>query len=376
MLESVLVPESPACSNYRGFVALGSKQFMLRVTYTLLNPDTNAVSLSRAGLQADAELTELLQPYLTVLTRRLQQSTSVDAFLSELEDLLQGIARGPHSLVQAPPLPYYETLLNDVAKIGWDRIVEINTDDKGQWNGLHVRLTDSSRRSHVVSFLMDATYPTTPPVCGVDVPEPMPPLQWPSTAPSLQHAIDQVQVHLEKFQDFWAVLDDIDKKCCVLEPERPTRGCKRRRLAVQPSISLQFQILDPLLPRALVDVVWFGNDAAVHPLRDRMYANLSKWKASDSIRKNLERVLQMRFPSAKTAVAAEALAQECGICYTHRLDDRIPDRVCESVNCARPFHDSCLVEWLQSIPTSRKSFGTIFGSCPYCREPISTKWTP
>ncbi|CAK4134703.1 unnamed protein product [Aphanomyces euteiches] len=348
MLESVLVPESPACSNYRGFVALGSKQFMLRVTYTLLNPDTNAVSLSRAGLQADAELTELLQPYLTVLTRRLQQSTSVDAFLSELEDLLQGIARGPHSLVQAPPLPYYETLLNDVAKIGWDRIVEINTDDKGQWNGLHVRLTDSSRRSHVVSFLMDATYPTTPPV----------------------------QVHLEKFQDFWAVLDDIDKKCCVLEPERPTRGCKRRRLAVQPSISLQFQILDPLLPRALVDVVWFGNDAAVHPLRDRMYANLSKWKASDSIRKNLERVLQMRFPSAKTAVAAEALAQECGICYTHRLDDRIPDRVCESVNCARPFHDSCLVEWLQSIPTSRKSFGTIFGSCPYCREPISTKWTP
>ncbi|KAF0700142.1 Aste57867_9330 [Aphanomyces stellatus] len=375
-MEGVLLPETIKCANYRGFIAVGKRQFMIRVTNTKLKPDSVDVSLSRAGLEAEAELATLLQPYIGVLTRRLQQSPSIESFLTELHDLLESIFRGAsHALVEAPPLAYYETLLDDVSKLGWDRVVEINTDDKGHWNGLHVRVSDSSGRAHVVSFLMDVNYPTSPPVCGVDAPEPLPPLQWGAPHPSLQHAIDQIHVHLEKFQDFWAVMDDIDKKCCVLEPERPTRGCKRRRLAIQPAISLQFEVLDPLLPRAIVDVVWFGRDAAVHPLRETMYANLAKWNATDKLRKNLERVLNVRFPSPKSAAAAADLAIECGICYAHRLDGRIPDRVCDSANCARGFHDTCLLEWLQSIPTSRKSFGTIFGSCPYCRAPISSKST-
>ncbi|RHY10698.1 hypothetical protein DYB36_006032 [Aphanomyces astaci] len=389
---SFLVPEDVSGDSYFGVVALGSKEFLLRVVNVRPQPSTDVMSLARAGLETDAELSELLRPYVAVVTRRLQKSLSIDSFLKELHDLLEGIVRGPsHAFVEPPKLSYYEALLQDVATIGWDRVLEVNTDDHGHWNGLHVQLVDSHGRKHAVSFRMDASYPSSPPTCGVDVPEPMPPLQWsPLKPPSLQHAIDQVfhlflffsfiysnnnkqvQAHLETFQDFWDVLDDIDKKCCVLEPDRPTRGCKRRRLAVRPSVSIQFDVPDPVLPRALVDVVWFGNDAAVTPLRETLYANLSKWKPADKLRRNLERVLGVRFPSPRTA-AKDEFALECGICYAHRLDDRIPDRVCDSANCARSFHGSCLLEWLQAIPTSRKSFGTVFGSCPYCREPISAK---
>jgi E3 ubiquitin-protein ligase FANCL len=78
---------------------------------------------------------------------------------------------------------------------------------------------------------------------------------------------------------------------------------------------------------------------------------------------------------------------ECGICYsvdipeisdgvTEAIGDNAvhpPDQVCMNEKCAKRFHRSCLVGWLQSIPSSRTSFGTIFGACPYCSESISVK---
>ena len=48
-----------------------------------------------------------------------------------------------------------------------------------------------------------------------------------------------------------------------------------------------------------------------------------------------------------------------------------PDASCPNPQCARPYHARCLREWLLSVSTSRKSFGVIFGECPYCSSPIT-----
>jgi E3 ubiquitin-protein ligase FANCL len=91
---------------------------------------------------------------------------------------------------------------------------------------------------------------------------------------------------------------------------------------------------------------------------------------------------------------------ECGICYTYSIaltdvshlelattsttnstsidhmcntDSHVPDQVCSNPKCNRMYHFSCLVNWLQSIPTSKTSFGTLFGQCPYCNEPLSVQ---
>lgn len=48
-----------------------------------------------------------------------------------------------------------------------------------------------------------------------------------------------------------------------------------------------------------------------------------------------------------------------------------PDQICENARCGKSFHHACLLEWMQSTPSSRKSFNTWFGSCPYCSSPIS-----
>ena len=47
----------------------------------------------------------------------------------------------------------------------------------------------------------------------------------------------------------------------------------------------------------------------------------------------------------------------------------LPDTSCES--CGQHFHAQCIGEWLQALPSSRRSFNVIFGNCPYCTAPIS-----
>lgn len=54
-----------------------------------------------------------------------------------------------------------------------------------------------------------------------------------------------------------------------------------------------------------------------------------------------------------------------------------PNVTCPAALCGRAFHAACLAEWLGSLPSSRRVFDTIFGSCPFCQGPIgvSTRLT-
>lgn len=107
-----------------------------------------------------------------------------------------------------------------------------------------------------------------------------------------------------------------------------------------------------------------------------MGQRISKW-SHRSIRHNLEDVLDIHFPSPKEQDTKD-ISNECGVCYSSHLTSQdgslsFPDQVCSNPKCARIFHYDCLITWLQSVPTNKTSFGTIFGSCPYCQEPISAK---
>ena len=43
---------------------------------------------------------------------------------------------------------------------------------------------------------------------------------------------------------------------------------------------------------------------------------------------------------------------------------------CSNIKCNRRFHRKCVIEWLQSLPSTRSSFGSLFGTCPYCSEGV------
>jgi len=68
----------------------------------------------------------------------------------------------------------------------------------------------------------------------------------------------------------------------------------------------------------------------------------------------------------------ERSSMECGICYAHKQNGLLPDKACE---CGRMYHTTCLLEWIQSLPNTKRSFDTLFGKCLYCTQPITVKTT-
>ncbi|KAL7463532.1 hypothetical protein ACHAXS_003893 [Conticribra weissflogii] len=121
-------------------------------------------------------------------------------------------------------------------------------------------------------------------------------------------------------------------------------------------------------------------------VRDNQFCkNNGRWSEERSVRENLELWFGSSLPSPYTTEKSDYLV-ECGICYAHRLpfeDDTadsgesikgpLPEEKCSNPSCNRHYHESCLFEWLHSLPTARVSFDRIFGSCPYCCESVSVK---
>jgi E3 ubiquitin-protein ligase FANCL len=180
-----------------------------------------------------------------------------------------------------------------------------------------------------------------------------------------------------------------------------------------------------------------GTSSAVAQLQQAWFSEGHVWDAGLPLRDNLQQALQVRLPAPKDAhvhhhvhgeggqgsgwggrlqaEAAERLAQcaepqgmvlesqssqqppweaagggagqqageceedahlgECAICYAYLLQPAgaVPTEVCPGEHCRRAFHVSCLAEWLQSHPNSRRCFGTLFGDCPYCNGAIGVK---
>lgn len=112
--------------------------------------------------------------------------------------------------------------------------------------------------------------------------------------------------------------------------------------------------------------------AVVVPLREHLNANIQSWNPQLSVFANLENLLGQKFPSPSTT-KKEDFSMECGICYAYRLNDLIPDKVCDDSRCGQSFHSLCLYEWLRDLPSTRQSFNMVFGECPYCSKPITVK---
>jgi len=220
---------------------------------------------------------------------------------------------------------------------------------------------------------------------------------------AFQHFSHIISTH----QPLWNQLDDLDSSAWVLEPSLPARrSCTERRVALRSAgdggaLGL-YIVLDPLRPQGVPPSVRLvGASADVGELREayRRYTGegggeggKDRWSADISVRDNLGRCFGFPLPSPATSERGEYVV-ECGICYVHRLpleddpavdaadDDGeggtgvgvVPSVECKNPSCARSYHESCLFEWLHSLPTARVSFDRLFGTCPYCCESLSVK---
>jgi E3 ubiquitin-protein ligase FANCL len=399
------VPEDAARSSYRGYVRVQGDEFIVRVCNVVYDLRTGRSVLESAQLDVERTLARRLEPHRATLKLRLAQAASLEGFAAEFEELAAMCCRAQSSkAVALPGAEYYARLMAELDGVGWKRLRQLSDDLRS----LELEATDKAGRTHVVRLLLPLEYEAAGfsgrPKCLVDAPEALE-LQWPpeNCQSVLDEVLRQAESFLDRFQAFWDVLDALDAATCVLEPHHPTRSTGRRRLALERHASVQFEV-DPAHPTAVLsEMSFFGNQASVGALRGRWdaYAS-SKWDEARPLHKNLEDVLRVTLPSPKTT-KPEEFAVECGICYSYRLEEEedkheemadaassaakrkaaveqqrscIPDRLCENANCSRPFHAKCLFDWLRALPTSRQSFHTVFGECPYCREAISAKFQP
>ncbi|KAM5228050.1 E3 ubiquitin-protein ligase FANCL [Ctenodactylus gundi] len=356
----LLLPQNRARTVYEGFISAQGRDFHLKI---LLPAD---FQLKNARLLCSWQLRTVLSGYREVVQQRMQHSPDLMSFMMELKMILEVALKNRQELcVLPPPSQVYSVLIEEIETLGWDKLVYVDT----CFSTIKLKAEDASGREHLITVKLKMKYPTESPDCFVDLPVPFS-VSW-TPQSSLGSIHRQFLAAVESLKVFWDVMDEVDEKTWVLEPEKPTRSATTRRIALGNNASINVEV-DPRHPTMLPECCFLGADHVVKPLGIKLSKNIHLWDAEKSLLQNLKDVLEIDFP-ARTILEKSDFTMDCGICYAYQLDGAIPDQVCDNAHCGQPFHQTCLYEWLRGLLTSRQSFNIIFGECPYCSKPIALK---
>ncbi|CAG8546333.1 2886_t:CDS:2, partial [Scutellospora calospora] len=324
----LLVPSGVDGLSYCGFITVKGQELSFQI-----NLENNSSCLKNAKLYGSPELKRLIFGHEKALQQRLEQCTNFLEFFVDLKDLLELIM----TKEKADPSPgenYYSTLISELNSIGWDKLEAFNP----SLRSLSLKLNDSSSRQHSIFVSLPFSYPQSPLIVHTELPTS---LSVPSNhITSLKDVVSFYSKELEKFQDVWSMLDDIDAHTWVLEPCKPKRSDLMRRIALGNHCSLQIE-LDASCPKEECQYRLFGTESLISPLREKMIKNWNNWLNFDlTIRQNFENILEITFPSAQT-ISTSDINIECGICYSYRHEGSLPDQSCNNAKCGQPFHHSC-----------------------------------
>ncbi|KAK2160238.1 hypothetical protein LSH36_137g01032 [Paralvinella palmiformis] len=320
-----LIPQNAERTHYRGFIAIKEQSFFIDVRLKSLT------SLEGISLLCDWKLKDLLRDYQQLLYQRLLQTKKLVDFVHELRRIaaslksgvllilafvdcqhhcelqLEAQHRNDGGLITAR-VGLYESLIEEIEQIGWERVAFVDQ----TFRELHLTVEDGSCRTHTLKIHLHNEHPREAPRCSTDLPKAFDFIWIPES--HLSDLLDQFCHNLDQYQDLWDNFDEIDKMTWILEPEKCSRGDLYRRIAL-----------------------------VISPLKLKLNNNLHEWDVSLTLLYNLEMVLEKKLPSP-SETNKQDFSVECGICYSYRLGDEIPDQACDDPRCGQPFHHSCLYE--------------------------------
>ncbi|CAH8364051.1 unnamed protein product [Eruca vesicaria subsp. sativa] len=273
---------------------------------------------------------------------------------------------------------FYRKVYSEIEEVGWESLRRLG----GDLTFFSFHILDKKGRAHMLELQLDRDYPKSPPSLSADVPY-MFTLEW-SASSRLKDVMHQFQKHLDSLQEFWSVLDDIDKFLCVVDAKQPSRASPIRRIHAGNGCNIIAHI-NFNDPKSLPECRFIGPEPpAINNLHMLWRRNSKKWSKEKSFPENLECILGTELPKPPGLLQVEDDHQqvECGICYAQFLptDEELgarsgtrTDYTCENISCNKSFHSLCLTDWLRSITTTRQSFDVLFGNCPYCSDPVAVK---
>ncbi|OAO11909.1 E3 ubiquitin-protein ligase [Blastocystis sp. ATCC 50177/Nand II] len=326
-------------------------------------------SLKGASISCSRGLLELIAGQKELVERKLEQCKTVNDLARELQLLIEKLQLNSQSAKQfdAPPFHYYNAVLHDIESLGWNNISSISD----TLQRITIVVPDPSNRSHDVTITLPASYPDGTPQCQLGLPQKVA-FQWKRTNP-LSSILSAVRSIINRFDDVWSVLEDLDKHCIVIDPTNPTFEHNYRRIYLQNQCSMMYTV-NVEKPFAMGEMLIVGPAAQKEVFEKRLNEHLREWDMSVLPRVNMEHMLQLTFPQPSQTDASQ-YEIECAICYSYQLEYHgktvLPDKSCPNEKCARVFHYSCLLDMLRSNPTTKQSFNTLYGCCPYCQTPLS-----
>uniref|UniRef100_A0A2I3GLZ9 FA complementation group L n=1 Tax=Nomascus leucogenys TaxID=61853 RepID=A0A2I3GLZ9_NOMLE len=217
----LLLPQNRSKTVYEGFISAQGRDFHLRI---VLPED---LQLKNARLLCSWQLRTILSGYHQIVQQRMQHSPDLMSFMMELKMLLEVALKNRHELYALPPPPqFYSSLIEEIGTLGWDKLVYADT----CFSTIKLKAEDASGREHLITLKLKAKYPAESPDYFVDFPVPFCASWTPQS--SLISIYSQFLAAVESLKAFWDIMDEIDEKTWVLEPEKPPRSATARRIAL------------------------------------------------------------------------------------------------------------------------------------------------
>lgn len=329
--------------SYHGYISLSDKSEYFISLH---------VSPAAPRLKAATELQEHLDRYPGKVTALLAASSSplniIESVVQFLEDTMVMSSLDSSKLL---------VVIKQITSLPPESVKSV---DK-ELEQITLQVTDEGERSHYITIQLDSA----PPKCVCDLPEEVnitSSVQW-----SCQKILDNFREIIMKYQMLWDMLDDIDTKAWVIEPDPFTRGALHWRIVLTDGVSLIINI-DPLQPYLLPRCRFLGAIKNIQPLQSLIDEGAERWDTNSSILENLEEILQLKVPNKPDSETSDLISIDCGICYCYDMCGEVPEMTCNNDSCNQLYHVSCLVEWFRGLVNVRQSFGTVFGECPYCSK--------
>jgi len=355
-----LVCQNQSCTKLALLRKVGTLSLIVRVVCP------NFPSSKGSKINGDENTLFLLEKSKAGITAAIEGSDTVIDMLSKVDLLLSEIENNNPKLGVSESLEVVASssslILTELGTVGWDNVASISPD----LSSATLSCVDADTQiSHTLDIQFPPTYPVNSPLV---VTHQLPDCWNPPITTSVLQLYTCWEKAVSMYSSSWSALRELDRLCWVLDPDLPGPQHLYRRMVLGPSISMHI-VVDPSAPLALPLVRFLGADQRISPLRQSLADNVDLWDEEDPLLTNLERVLEVEFPS-KTDSEKEDWSVDCGICYSYRLGDQLPTKSCDDSRCCQPFHLTCLYEWLVKLPGARTTLSLVHGECPYCSKPI------
>jgi E3 ubiquitin-protein ligase FANCL len=285
---------------------------------------------ARRDFKCSPELADLVSDVRDLVIERLESADSPESFLEELQHIVDRViisnsmSSTPSSVGSTKQFANPKDLIIGLQRVGWENVIEVADDLKY----CVLQCIDIRNRKHQIRI--EPVTADGVPVIMFDLPckndifqEVISPLQQRQILlEMLFHKLYEKFVSLvNSFQDLWDALEDIDRHCWVIEPEKPSRSCSFRRIVLEKNCTMQIDLNPENCLTEPCSCTFYGSNSVTEALQLKfMERSRSEWNTDRSPRENIEAILMLALPS-KQLQKTEDFGLECGICYTFKIND-------------------------------------------------------